>query len=464
MRRGFLAWLSIVAILAALGAVAYFSHNPQSIWLTRLRGWPVIGSVAGRFQDAFNVPHLPPEAQSNQISVVVVPPPAEDLDVHPYTHLNPGALLRERPEMSAPLVKRLDRYYVVPYLSRREDWVLVHVDGQRGWVRVGPPLETAGPPLGERPSPPHPLAGRAAPSALLAAAAREMGAARRGQRVGPYPLLTDVREPGLIPAMDRLARQIEPLYRERYGLTPVGQPRATVVLFAKKSAFDAFNRSDPRLRGLHPEGTEVPGLITLYAEGRSWTEIEATMVHEITHLLNRRAVGPALPPWLDEGMAEDLASSRITPVGTIDASVLAGMMTVDGRRRTLRGARAGVLMLAKQMRSGAAPNLARLTALDWVGFVAVPSAADHYREAGLLIRYLATGPAVAGQSQRPRNGLRNFLRGVARGGPATGDALLQSLGVSWSQLQSSFLAWLDSEIPAPFTLESEVSQSPPGDR
>ncbi len=457
MRRGLFAWLLIVVILAALGAVAYFSHNPDSAWLTRMRTWPVVGRLASEFQDSYRSPGPPAPLPSSQVSIVVVPPPAAALDVHPYAHLKPGSALRTRPSPSAPLIARLDRYYVLPYLKREGDWVEVRPGGRRGWVRVGPRDSGAPPPLGEEPMPPHPLAGIAAPPALLRAAEAQMVNPPRRSRLGPYPLVTDFEQPGLLAALDRLVGQIEPLYRERYGLNPVGTPKATIVIFALKKEFEAFNRSDPRLRGLRPEGTEVPGLVALYAEGHNRSELEATLVHEITHLLNRRGLGPALPPWINEGMAEDMASSRITPMGTIDGNALAGVVTVSGKRRTLMGAQAGVLLLAKQMHSAEAPSLIRLTTMDWRSFVAAPSAAEHYRQAGLLFRCLATGPVMPGHAVHPREGLQRFLREIASGGPATGDALVEALGTSWSQLHTYFRSWLESQIPKPFTLEDEIS-------
>ena len=47
----------------------------------------------------------------------------------------------------------------------------------------------------------------------------------------------------------------------------------------------------------------------LYAHPEA--ELSLDQERAYRHLLNRRAIGPALPPWLDEGLAEDLAQSRV---------------------------------------------------------------------------------------------------------------------------------------------------------
>jgi len=462
MRRAATAWLFITLLLAASGSIAYFSHDPQNAWLTELRSWPVIGRLAADFQDAYRAPRQTVSPADGGVTVEVVPPPAEAVDAHPYAHLRPGAVLRRRPARNGAVLARLDRYYVIPYLNRSGAWVEVRLGRRRGWVEVGPPESGESPPLGEQASLALPLPGTPAPPAQLAVAESCMSAVYHESRLGPYALLTDDRQPGLIPVLDRLAAQVEPLYRERYGLSPRGAPRATIVLFARKSEFERFIRPFPRLHDIDPRGTTMPGIIAVYSEGLNRKQLEATLVHEITHLLNRRALGPALPSWIDEGMAEDLASSRISPLGSIDGARLAGMLIVDGSRRTLMGPKAGVVDLVREMSSRTAPGLERLTTLDWRQFVAVPEAAQHYREAGLFFRYLATGPALSQGPGPPRAGMVEFLRAVARGGPATGGALVQALGTSWGELDASFLAWLRSEIPPPFTLEDEVSRAVPG--
>lgn len=81
------------------------------------------------------------------------------------------------------------------------------------------------------PEPPRP-AGRPAESAdaALVAIAREvMGGDARRERCGLYALVTDVLDMPLLAACARLAGKLDDVFEERYGVEPVGDPKATIL-------------------------------------------------------------------------------------------------------------------------------------------------------------------------------------------------------------------------------------------
>ena len=86
----------------------------------------------------------------------------------------------------------------------------------------------------------------------------------------------------------RVATAIEGAYRERTTLTPVGAAAEAIILFAERADYDAFTEGEARLAGLRPAGHTSRGLVALAAGERSASDVAATLVHELTHLLNRR--------------------------------------------------------------------------------------------------------------------------------------------------------------------------------
>src|SRR6185436_7649016 len=100
------------------------------------------------------------------------------------------------------------------------------------------------------------------------------------------------------------AGAVDAAYRARYGLDLAGAPAETVVLFRRRRSYDEYlQRTGGPLAA--ETGHFAGGVVALYREGRLLEDVRATLVHELVHALGRRGLGPALPPWLDEGMADD---------------------------------------------------------------------------------------------------------------------------------------------------------------
>jgi hypothetical protein len=174
--------------------------------------------------------------------------------------------------------------------------------------------------------------------------------------------------------------------------------------------------------------------------------VRATLLHELVHLVNRRALGPALPPWLDEGMANDLAESAVGEGGRLLPGILGEVTVTDGPRVERHLGAASRELLRRSLANGTLPPLAALTAADGETFRAVEPQALAYAEASFLVRYLLAGE-LAGR-------FRAFLATVAAGGDPGGEAMRETLGLSWEELEGRFRASLD--VPA------TSGEEPPG--
>lgn len=389
----------LLAFVALFGGFAWLTRHPDTPWLDRAAGWPGIGPLAARFRDAYRPPpaaEAPPPEGVEIVTIFLPPPPPEPL---PNDFAASPAPNPPRPQEPS---------------------------------HAGPPL------LGRAPAPVLPVPARAASAEQLAAVGRQIGGEPLRATIGPYALLA---APGLeLPRArwDALGNALDGAYRERYGVAPLGAPAESVALFASEQDYRALQRREQRLAGLEASGHASGGLAALYAAGRSAQEIESTVVHELAHFLHRRALGPALPPWLDEGLAEDLAQ---TPFD--GAAFLFGQSRVDvehaAGRTVVRGALAALDEADRALLEDRLPPLERLVALDWEAFVG-PGAPIHYAEALWLIRYLLDGGDGAAAAA-----FREFLAGIARGEPAEGERLTALLGRPWSEVEAGFVAWLSAE-------------------
>jgi hypothetical protein len=326
-------------------------------------------------------------------------------------------------------------------LERRGSWVRISVPaGGEAWVDVAAPRDTS-PPLGEAPLPPRPLAARPADPRRLDLALARFEAPPRELSVGGYRLFHDLDEAAwrdLEPAVRVALENVEPLYRARYGVAPIGRPAETVTLFRSEQAYRQLQLDLPEVGPSPTTGHAVAGLVALYAGSRTGREVASTLAHEVGHLLARRALGPALPAWLDEGLADDFAIEAFARRSGGDA--YAGWRTVSPERIDYEGPLAGLVLLLRRLGAGQLVPLEELLAIPRETFYAEPDRERLYSQSGFLVRCLLDpGPsAVHGDAA----GFRAYLRGIAEGGPVGGDELLRHLDRSWDELELAFRACL----------------------
>lgn len=367
------------------------------------------------------------------------PPPSRPARALDRRVVAAGEPLRTSPQSSAAVLATVATTAQVPVLSERDGWALVRSGETTGWVethrlvRLGDPVGDE-PPLGDATEPTLPLAAAPADPVRLTRARAHLDLARtRTARLGPWTLLTDVEDAAVLAQLDRVARRVEETYRRRFGVTPVGEARETVVLFAQEASYRAFRRSEGAAHGERVAGHATAGLAALVLGERGGEATAESLVHELTHLLNRRAIGPALPPWLDEGLANDLALCRVAADGQLELGTLSSRRRpAGGNEVTIEGGEA--LALVARRRLGRLVPLEDLLHLGPAEFLAPAASELHYAESALFVRYLLQGVH--------REPFLAFLRAVSEGALIDPEAFRVHLGPSWHQLQASFETWL----------------------
>lgn len=296
--------------------------------------------------------------------------------------------------------------------------------------------QTAPPPAGNPPRHPRALPPRAPDPRALAAARKLLAGGGAAGHLGPYLLYSDDPDAELLAFLGRVAEGIEETYRERYGLTPLGKPAEAVVLFARHEGYKTFQDRDPLLAERAASGHSGYGIVALEDGGRLRQEVASTLVHELSHLLNRRSLGPLLPSWLDEGIADDLAQSRLTETGRLQPGTLFGARAKVGNRVHIFGAQAALARLQESIDAGVLPTIPQLLDLSWESFGGSEEGLN-YIHAAFWVRYLLDGE---GGALAPA--FRAYLKEVGEGGPATPAALRERLGRSWEELDTGFRKWV----------------------
>ncbi len=449
--------LLLILVLALLGSVAWLTRDPDHPALDWLARQPVVGPAAERFRDAYRGTAPRPAAAAPEAEAEgaapgiagrgiagreVAGPRASTAVPRPLGRawLAVGTELRREPDPASAVVARLEGLRMMAIRERRGGWCRVARAGlggslTEGWV----PEADLGEPSAEelwQPEPVVPLAAVAPAAAILAEARGLMGTGVRESPCGPYLLLTDVAGP-LAETCPRLAGQLEGLYAARTGLAPVGRAAEAIFVFDSRGAYMVFRtRISPESRR-HAFAAPARGFVAVAGGGKRLEQVQETVVHELVHLLNRRFLGPALPSWLDEGLAEDLAMSQIAADGTLAPGSLGRWEEGSPEARRVGGGQVVLGELRAWMRGGELPSVERLVGLDSAAFQDQAWFEVHYALSGFWVRYLLGGGAPAGAE-----GFRAFLAAVAAGEPLTEDLLLSSLGAGWPELESGFRRWL----------------------
>lgn len=362
-----------------------------------------------------------------------------------------GAKLRKEPHRHAPVVAVVDVDVALPALETRDSWVRVRFGGRVGWAYLGDPPTTLEPSL----EPPPPPAPAWPPRDELIAdeerLARAVGLLEEHPgpvEVGSFRVYTDVRGERKRQTLFNAARHLDDAYRERYGLSPVREASFAVVVFGREDSYRRFEDSIADLARLDAEGHAGSGVAALVAEKRSPQQAATLLIHELAHLLNRRTFRASLPPWLEEGIANDLAYCRLDRSGRLIPGTLGGkgfLVEVPrpadrfGRRGSsgtfhIEGPLAALSLLQRGVAAGETVPLPELLELTWREFVVPEGRQLRYIESTFLVRYLL--------DELDGEGFRSFLAGFQAGGDGAASTLLESLGVDWRELSAGFEGWI----------------------
>ncbi len=451
MRRAFPVYLLIFLVLGLSGGFAWMTRNPDAEILRQAESWPYVGSVALWFNEAYRGNRSTASGQARRRtsgagqSVAAEAPPRSEPVTVPRSYRRQvwvlgGMELKARPSPDAATVHTFDNPIRAGRIERRGDWYHVDYNGRVGWLLLPDYDEDAEVPYGEEPEPVRPLPARAPDEEGLAAARKYLRGRERLLTLGPYNLYTDIPDDRLIARLDAVAGNLETVYAERYGLRPAGDAAEAVVMFQSDIAYRLVQQRTERLAGLNAAGHNAEGLAVLYSGGRSRAAVTATVIHELVHFLNRRAIGPHLPPWIDEGIADDLALARVGDDGRIHPRELSGARQQRGNHWRVGGALASLLHLRDAATAGEMPAVPDLMSVEWESFVRTPKIQLHYAAASFWIRYL-----LEGEGGRHAPGLRAFLAAVAAGEPPAAETLEKHLAEDWTTLDSGFRDWIGSQ-------------------
>ena len=454
MRRGNPTLWMVLLLLTVLGSIAYLTHHPEHPVVDRLAELPGIGPAAEWFRDSYRPPspRSVEEAREPETVIVEESAPRREAVVRVISAplgsvwVRAGTELRAAPEDSSDVVEVVQLLGRMTLRGRRGEWRRVaraEIEGRlvEGWVRAEELAEPSREELWEA-APVLPLAAVEAEQEVLAQARELMGEGARQLPCGPFRLLTDARGP-VVDGCSRLAGRLDRIYAERTGLEPVGEARETILLFDSQSTYLVFRtRASPEsVRGAF--AAPGRGFVALAVGGREAGHVRAMLVHELVHLLNRRFLGPALPSWIDEGLAEELGMSRIGEDGTLEPGTLGEFGGGGGVVVVLGGGRVHLSAVRARMRRGDMPTLRELVALDRHAFQAEESYQLHYSLSAFWVRYLLRERSPMGSE-----GFRAFLAEVAAGERLEGELLLARLGTDWQELEVGFRRWLDSDAAA----------------
>ena len=425
----------VTTILVSGLAFAWLTRNPDAAVLEAAQEWPLVGSWASRFRQAYLPPDIQPELEADvwDEESAVSPGPIV-VGARPVVWLSEGATLHAEPDSEAPIVLQVRAITNVKLLEQRGGWHQVLYHGRAAWTLIDEP-EPAGPPLGNAPSPPLPVSPREPSPELVAAARSFLENPARTSRVGPYTFHTDLEDSSLEAGLDALAAQIEEVYVARYGRPVVGSAEGVIVLYQREGSYRGYQRQRPDGGSSASIGHTGSGVVTLFVGDQSSQRVGGVLVHEVVHLLNRRGLGPVLPAWLEEGLADDLAHSTVEN-GRIDTTRLGGEIVAQDGVFSTFGGWASAAIVRRTYRRGAATDPSGLIAMDRVVFDEPQVQALHYAQSALLVRYLLDEDGHLG------SGFRRYLANIAEGGDPGPRALFQALGVSPDQLDEGFWDWL----------------------
>ncbi len=369
-------------------------------------------------------------------------PSAFDLGEPPeLLRVEAGTAIRSRPERRAPVLERLGFATELPVEERRDSWVLVRRGSLKGWVWTladeaqEPAQQAVGFLVAEGPA-----------SEDLARARAYLGADAVEAKLGPYRLFTDVDRPRLLERLASLAQQLPTVFRQRYGLSAEPAADETVVLYDREESYADYVENETEASLHDSAGRALDGLAVLAVGSRPANQVGSLLVHELTHLLTYRAFAVELPFWLSEGLAEDLAMSRIDGSGELMLGTLASWQSVSGmpsrgagpRGRWVSGPEIALAGLREAWNQPRRPSLATLLQLSRQGFTEPGNRSLNYWMSAFWVRYLLAEHGAA---------FRAFLANVAKVGGADAAVLGSHLGLPWDDLEEHWGFWLRGQGP-----------------
>jgi len=358
----------------------------------------------------------------------------------------PGTPIFTTPQATAEVGVHLEALSLLPVLSREGAWVQVVYRGDVAWsdTRWTPPHSVEG---ARRSDVTDRYVRLQSNNPFRLAKAREiLGVSTETGKLGAYSLLTDVEDSELLAFLDAAALATEEAYFARYGRIASGDPDRSVILFAKEADYRRYYAEigTPVMSGT--VGHAGSGIVALFAEQHGRADLARTLAHEITHLLNTRALASNLPPWIEEGIASDLGDIWLEPPpDTPDDTPSGNTISL-----AVQGFEFKILQLEQLVLTGRLPRVATLNSLDRETFYG-DSVTANYSASAAFVRYV-----LEGDEGRFVEGFLKFLERVAAGHTVD---LLEPLEIEAWVLDRGLRNWILVEAES---IRQRVARAYPG--
>jgi hypothetical protein len=359
-----------------------------------------------------------------------------------FVRLAPGTKLLQEPEPGAPTVAIVDVDIDLEVVDQIGTWRRVIYGSAKAWINQADPLGLNSNSRGR---------GKfTSDSGRLKRALDLFAAPVVAQPLGPFDLYTNLKDRRLIRRLAGVATHISSAYSRRFGLEPGIEASEAIIIFAQQELYRAFERDNVRLDDLGSHGHAQGGIASLFTGRRNAEETLALFIHELVHLLNRRIFLTPPPPWLEEGMATDLAYSRISVDGRLQLGTLTGGSSIIDHPRQMAGgwrkvnkevrvsgAKAAYSLLKQSVAQGEPSDLEGLVRLTWEDFVDPHDRQMRYVQSGFLVRYfLYDGDSREAQS------FKIYLELLAKAEAVNPSELPELLEKNWPEIEDAFATWL----------------------
>lgn len=342
----------------------------------------------------------------------------------------PGQVLYSNPSLDAETDEPLDAMAYLPVIDRDGVWLKVLLAGESRWVN-----STWQPDHSRKRARRGILRHRYNPVQAnsyqkLSVVKEILQLDRSSQKLGAYSLWTDVADVDLLGFLDSAASVAEDAYFARYGRLPSGDPQRSIVLFRERATYQAYSEKSYGSLISGSGGHAGQGVAVFFVAQRSRRNLTRTLVHEICHLLNSRALAWVLPPWLEEGLASDLGALWIEkePGAAPD---------LEGDDLFSQGHVFRLLVLEGLIEKGQLHSLAVLLNLDQETFYRPDVVSYAYAYSAVFVTFLLDddGPRA--------DAFREYLHQIAVGRTAD---LFKILGKKGPEVEQEFLSWVQQEI------------------
>jgi hypothetical protein len=354
-----------------------------------------------------------------------------------WIRIEPGTKVYEQPHRGSSVVDIVVEPTDFEVLERESDWAKILYGGWIGWVAVG----REGDPIDEA------IPIRYSPDEVTLLRARSiLRDDIEASSLGPFELLTDVDDQELLSRLSAVATNLPEAYRQRFGLDPGSAASELVVIFESHDDYLRFESGEPDIAGTGTRGYTGRGISVLSVGDR---EVEATvevLVHELTHLLNRRVFGMNSPAWVEEGLAEDLAYSRVDENGKLELGSLGGVTSrevshdLSGRYRVdteVSGGRGMLSNLLTKWGESERPSLTKLLDMPWIDFIQPEVRPLHYAESAFFVRFM-----LASSKKSHAQGLLNYLDVLAVSSIPQGETLWAYTEMEPHDAETAYYRWL----------------------